>query len=156
MNSKIPLALSGVLIVAIIAVLFMMPSHANKPINNTNNTPINNTVVEIPYNISISTDRYSYEERDYVNVSLVITVPKEIDEANVTVFGVKNKYGSYKINKDLDFDLDAGVNHRDIRVRLPNCTSCSAVQFGEHFLAAELYAGSEVVATDNTTIELTK
>lgn len=117
--------------------------------------PPNASVGEL-YSMTVSTDKYRYEERRKVKIFVNITMPRDMRNVEVRYYGVKNKYGSYMLQGDDKFDLVQGTNLIETLLGLPSCSSCSGVETGPHEVNAAIYLADKQLANASTGIELVK
>jgi len=79
------------------------------------------------YSMNIYVDKHTYAPRDPVNLTMDITVPGRIENAEIRFFGVKNKFGAYKLQRSMEMTLVDGINVINTRTDIPACTSCSGL-----------------------------
>jgi len=84
-------------------------------------------VIPKEFEILLSTNRYSFYPNDEVGVEVIIKSPESIEDADIDFYGVKNKFGSYKMKRSLDGDLVPGSNVIRTYINVPSCSSCSGI-----------------------------
>jgi hypothetical protein len=140
-------------IVVLFAVLMMLPASNVKNGEDAPNIE-EYSEPEPEYSISIATDKKSYHSRDAVQLSINVTVPKAMEDTKVRFFGVKNKYGAYKMKRTDDIDMAKGLNVIETKTNVPSCYGCSGIEPGNFTLwAALIYNGTQIV-NSSTGIEI--
>lgn len=147
MDSKI-LILGFVGVAAILAVLFALPAETDGPVGgeqplpveNESGTPEENETEPGPaYQASISTDKQAYKSRETIQMEVRLTVPEDREDAEIKLFGIKNKYGAYKVKRGLDTDLVEGENTIKANATVPSCYGCSGIEPGTFQMTVVLY-----------------
>jgi len=104
-----------------------------------NSTSLNQTALNVPnasapkkapegeYSMAIYVDKYTYLPRDAVNLTMNITVPGRIENAEIKFFGVKSKFGVYTMQRSMNMTLVEGINVINTKTNIPACTPCSGL-----------------------------
>ncbi len=167
MKSNPVLLLGIVAVLVLFAALVLLPGKETTPSTSTaleldfdersivEDSEVNGSVV-IPtdYEISISTDKYTYYPKDPVLIEIIVKTPEERDEALIGVFGVENKYGAYKLKRVTDLDLDVGENIIPMEASIPSCSSCSGIEVPGKFLVFGAVYDDEREMIVNASIEI--
>ncbi len=79
------------------------------------------------YSMGIYVDKYTYFPRDTVDLTMNITVPGRIENAEIRFFGVKSKFGVYTMQRSMNMTLIEGLNVINTKTNIPACTPCSGL-----------------------------
>jgi|GEM_PF-2732956 len=166
------LTIAVIVVALILVVLVGLPTHeadnkvaANISKNSSvslivkqNQTGENRTTPHLPegnYDAIIYTDNQTYAPRSRINITLNLTVPGPIPNAEIHIFGIKNRYGAYKIERDMVMDLVSGLNVITTLGDVPSCTSCSGISPGTFEIYGVLYYEGAQIVNATTSIEIT-
>jgi len=146
-----------IVIVMLIAVLVMLPPAA-KPAHKEENSSQDTNGSEEPWVVmmGIFADQESYRESSRAEFTIRLTVPESMPSAEIRLYGVENRYGAYKIDRNEIFDLAAGENILRIDAQLPPCSSCAGITPGNYSVYSALYSNGTQVANSSMEIELVK
>ena len=145
---KFPLILGVVIVVVLFVTLFALPARTDHV---EEYVPI-----EKHYNISISTDQYTYHSRDTIQIVIKVIAPEYIENADLRFFGVENKYGAYKVKRNMKMNLTEGLNVIETKSNIPSCTGCSGITPGLFQVYAALYENDTQIINASTEIEVLK
>jgi hypothetical protein len=145
-------------IVAIFALLLVLPADSGRA-----NTQVAEGLEpgalqppeeKIEYSISIATDKYTYHARDPVLLTINVTVPGEMNDSQIKFYGIKNKYGAYKVKRTDDMPLVKGLNVIETKTNLPSCYGCSGIKPGIFYMHAALIENGTKIVNATTEIEI--
>jgi len=94
---------------------------------NTSNVTAPKKAPEGEYLMAIYVDKYTYVPRDAVDLTMNITVPGRIENAEIKFFGVKSKFGVYTMQRSMNMTLVEGINVINTKTNIPACTPCSGL-----------------------------
>jgi hypothetical protein len=108
------------------------------------------------YSMAIYTDRQVYPADSKVNITVNITVPEDMENSEVRFFGIRNRYGSYRVKKDIDTDLVKGLNTLGTWDYVPACSTCAGISPGVFNITAVLEYHDRQVINATVSINITE
>jgi len=145
----------GVVAIAALMVLLIMlpPGPEHKSANVDATSEESEESMAGVYRMGISSDKSSYEEHSKANFTITLTSPKNMT-GMIKLWGVKNKYGAYKIDYWDYVNLTAGQNVIKKATQLPSCSSCAGIAPGNFTVYAALYVNDTQIINSSTQIEI--
>jgi len=109
---------------------------------------------EIIAQINLATDKDLYHSGENINLNLKINISRTIENANLFIFGIKNRYDEYSVYEIKMVNLNKGGNNLQYSLKLPYCNSCSGVKEGEYKIKAELIKNEILLGEGDLNISL--
>jgi hypothetical protein len=154
MKLDITVIVGIVAIAALMVLLIMLPPGPDHNADNVDTTSEKGEeVMAGVYRMGISSDKSSYEESSKANFTITLTAPKNTTGL-IKLWGVKNKYGAYKIEYHDHVNLTAGPNVIEKVTQLPSCSSCAGINPGNFTVYAALYVNDTQIINSSTQIEI--
>ncbi len=99
---------------------------------------------------SLSTDKQVYHSNEEMNITLDVYASGET-EADVKVFGIKDRRNNYRLNQFEKRNLTSGINTISYSYITPSCYGCAGINPGTNQLTALVSCEN---ITTNKTIEI--
>lgn len=109
---------------------------------------------EIIAQIDLTTDKNLYHSGENINLNLKINIHRAIDNVNLFIFGIKNRYDEYSVYEIKMVNLNKGENNLRYSLKLPYCNSCSGVKEGEYQIKIELIKNEILLGESDLNISL--
>lgn len=94
------------------------------------------------YNFSTDKKIYHPKENIKVNLEVYSSLPSN---ATLKIYGIKNRWNSYRINEVRNVTLSKGLNLLNFNYVTPSCYGCAGVSPGEHKLNVEILFSYEKI-----------
>ncbi len=160
MKINVPLMIWVLSVFVLIGVLFFLPSGPGAA-EGTDGVPEPQAYVPAAeeegkgkYKMSVSTDNYTYYSRDDVQIEITIEAPEDMNDTRIHLFGIKNKYGAYKVERFFEMALTEGKNVIETKTNVPSCYGCSGIEPGVFQFHATLYRNESQILNASTDIEI--
>lgn len=111
---------------------------------------------EMKISMSILTDTETYHSGEYMEARVFTACNNDLDSVIVRIYGIKDKFGKYRINEEKVVRINSPGNETVFLVTVPRCYGCAGIEPGEYDVTAELIYGGEVVGNTSKTITLAK
>lgn len=95
--------------------------------------------------VALSTDKDIYTAREEMTIFLSVYSPEDINNASITVSGVKSEKGVYHVSYSNEHDLAVGENIISFKKTLPPCSTCAGISQGTYLIDASVIHDSKVV-----------
>jgi len=99
---------------------------------------------------SLTTDKNVYHSKEKMNITLDVYVSEDV-EADVKVFGIKDRRNNYRLNEVERRNLTSGINTISYSYTTPSCYGCAGIIPGTKQITALVSCEN---VTDNKTIEI--
>ncbi len=106
--------------------------------------------------LSIMTDTETYHSGELMEAKVITSIDRDIDSAILRIYGVKDKFGKYRVNDQKIVELRAPGNETSFIIRMPQCYGCADISPGEYEINCELIYDGEVIGNTTKTIRLEK
>jgi len=111
---------------------------------------------EMKISMSILTDTETYHSGEYMEARVFTACNNDLDSVIVRIYGIKDKFGEYRINEEKVVRINSPGNETVFLVRMPSCYGCAGISPGEYNLTTELIYSGEVIGNTSKTITLAK
>lgn len=99
---------------------------------------------------SLSTDKQVYHSKEPMNITLDIYTSGDT-EADIKVFGIKDRRNNYRLNRVEKRNLTSGINTISYSYTTPSCYGCAGINPGTKQITALVSCEN---ITTNKTIEI--
>ncbi|MCX6814801.1 MAG: hypothetical protein NTY20_04100 [Candidatus Aenigmarchaeota archaeon] len=140
-DSSLILAGFGVVLLAVVLAAF----HPQTINNNKNISELQ---------MILNTDKETYYSGETMAVEVNLT--KGIENATLSIRGIKDSRGTYRIQKDYSILLGSVQNQVNFTFVMPSCYGCAGISPGEYEIFAELISGSVQLANATKVVRLEK
>jgi len=104
--------------------------------------------------IILNTDKETYYSGE--TMAFEINLSKGIENATLSIRGIKDSRGGYRIQKDYSILLGSVQNQVNFTFVMPSCYGCAGISPGEYEIFAELISGNVQLANATKVVRLEK
>jgi hypothetical protein len=105
-------------------------------------------------NLIVSSDKQEYSSGEIMEVSISYDSFQSIDDVQLSISGIENRYGSYVMNVVDVINLSFGNNDAKYTMKLPSCSSCSGISPGDYQIYVTLKKDDSVIANKTLSFHL--
>lgn len=105
---------------------------------------------EMMVDLSITTDTETYHSGEMMEAKVAVACNQDLESAIVKLYGVKDKFGSYKINQEEIVEINSPGEEVVFLASMPSCYGCAGVEPGEYELKVDVIYNGEIYSTTKT------
>jgi len=102
----------------------------------------------------VETNSNTFRPSDEMNITISFNASRPLSHVKIALVGITNYRGHHYLNQQAFFDLLPGENEYMFTQRIPSCSTCSGLSYGEYSVDVTLSQNDEVLAAYNHTIEI--
>jgi hypothetical protein len=103
---------------------------------------------------SVSTDKNLYHSNEIMKIAISLSARGPAENATIKLSGIQDKYGNFRLEKELPVTLSSGSNTVIYDYQLPSCSSCAGLLPGSYPIEVQLVRNGTVVANATHSIQL--
>ena len=84
--------------------------------------------------LSVTTDKDVYHSNEVMKISIDVTSSGKLDNTLLKIEGIEDRYGNYRLSREIAANLSAGTNQFSEEFRLPPCSHCAGLDAGTYFI----------------------
>ncbi|GEM_PF-431114 len=81
---------------------------------------------------SFQTDKDLYHSNEIMKIQVNLSSKSNLDDTDVAVHGIKDRYGDLHLNKNSTLNLISGSNTVIFEYELPTCSRCTGIDPGDY------------------------
>ena len=84
--------------------------------------------------LSVTTDKDVYHSNEVMKISIDVTSSGKLDNTLLKIEGIEDRYGNYRLSREIAANLSPGTNQFSEEFRLPSCSHCAGLDAGTYFV----------------------
>jgi hypothetical protein len=84
--------------------------------------------------LSVTTDKDLYHSNEVMKISVDVTASGTLDNTLLKIEGIEDRYGDFRLSREIAANLTPGTNQFTVDFRLPSCSHCAGLDAGTYFV----------------------